>query len=53
MGVVAPGDRPPDEEALERLLAKYELEMDMSSVPELVRRHGLIADPVDEQLADR
>ena len=46
-----PANGPPNEELLGRLLEKYELDMDMASVPELVSRHGLAADPADEALA--
>jgi quercetin dioxygenase-like cupin family protein len=34
---------PPDERALGAVMAKYGLEMDMSSVPVLVERHGLVS----------
>ncbi len=33
---------PPDEQALGAIMEKYGLEMDMSSVPLLVERHGLV-----------
>ncbi len=35
---------PPDEQALGAVMEKYGLEMDMSSVPLLVERHGLVSD---------
>jgi quercetin dioxygenase-like cupin family protein len=39
-------DGPIDEQALVAVMARYGLEMDMSSVPVLVERHGLVsADP--------
>lgn len=34
---------PPDEQALGGVMAKYGLEMDMSSIPLLVGRHGLVS----------
>ena len=34
---------PPDEDALLPVMAKYGLEMDMSSIPVLVERHGLVS----------
>jgi quercetin dioxygenase-like cupin family protein len=34
---------PPDEQALGAVMARYGLEMDMSSVPVLVERHGLVS----------
>lgn len=37
-------DGPPDERALGAVMEKYGLEMDMSSVPLLVERHGLVSD---------
>jgi len=38
-----PGAGPPDETALGAVMARYELAMDLSSVPALVERHGLRA----------
>ena len=37
-------DGPPDEQALGAVMARYGLEMDMSSIPLLVERHGLVSD---------
>jgi hypothetical protein len=34
---------PPDEQALGAVMARYGLEMDMSSIPLLVERHGLVS----------
>ncbi len=34
---------PPDEQALGAVIARYGLEMDMSSIPVLVERHGLVS----------
>jgi hypothetical protein len=34
---------PPDERALGEVMARYGLEIDMSSVPALVERHGLVS----------
>ena len=34
---------PPDERALGAVMARYKLEMDMSSIPRLVERHGLVS----------
>ena len=34
---------PPDEQALGAVMARYGLEIDMSSVPDLVERHGLVS----------
>ena len=34
---------PPDERALGAVMARYGLEMDMSSIPVLVERHGLVS----------
>ena len=34
---------PPDEQALGAVMAKYGLEIDMRSVPDLVERHGLVS----------
>ncbi len=34
---------PPDERALGAVMARYGLEMDMSSIPRLVERHGLVS----------
>ncbi len=33
---------PPDEQALGAVMARYGLEMDMSSIPELVEHYGLV-----------
>jgi hypothetical protein len=35
------GGAPPDEQRMGELLARYELEMDMASVPALCEEHGL------------
>ena len=36
-------DAPPDEQALGAIMSRYGLEMDMSSIPLLVERHGLVS----------
>jgi hypothetical protein len=40
-----PADGPPDLELVQRLAEKYQLDMDLESIPALCERHGVWLDP--------